>query len=79
MTEYVCHNCGDRVTGDSEWEAWECAICGGDVVPEDKSDVVPKDDLRELIEEWRTAGMSRGEYSGAKEDCPDDLGELIND
>lgn len=57
--DWICPNCGDTIWIQEKCESWPCAVCGGEMVPQDKSDVTPNRELRELDESWlEQAGTS---------------------
>jgi hypothetical protein len=61
MTEYVCSNCGTTHTPiEDDVDPWECVECANGLMePRDGSGVVPEEDLRELIREWRDSMKQR--------------------
>lgn len=79
MTEFICQTCGDVVTMDDNTDPWDCVECGDRMVPRDKSDVVPKDELRELVERWRAMAEKAGpeEFEIAYSNAAEEAEELL--
>lgn len=77
----MCPNCGDEVDAGEVCGPWDCVYCGETMVPKDKTDVTPNEELKDLANDWRMrsakaddAGQSDGLLKAAKE-----LTEVMND
>jgi DNA-directed RNA polymerase subunit RPC12/RpoP len=90
MTEYVCSNCTATHTPiEDDVDPWECVECASGLMePRSESDVITREELRGLIEEWREEGKSKRmnpngmmEYVGmgqAMQKCADELEAVLD-
>jgi len=81
---WECGNCGHTLYDDDGWESWHCSACGEEMHETAPPGYVPKDDLRELVDEWNEAaewayadGKPReGDAVGM---CADELEAVLED
>ena len=84
MRDYICQTCGDVVTMSDDTDPWDCIECGDKMVPRDKSDVTPNDELRELAKSWRekynrqSASSRENSKALAKRECACELLEVLD-
>lgn len=86
MTDWICQDCGDVTSGESDWSSWDCILCGGQVLTRSESTVTPNDELEELLKdmrnniEWeRSNALGRDEWADGLEIWANKLEELIDD
>lgn len=85
--KFVCQNCGDSITMDEPTEPWDCAGCGGEMLPVDENEVVPIEALADLVAQWRERYEVDEPMMAAKDrmkryqanECADELQEVIDD